>query len=522
MSKFTSLTKRIIAAMAAGTLLIAMPLAGCDGTKDENSSETSSQSKNSKDESALDDNIVVTSKNFKISYPVMQYLFNYMFQNFCNTYGTSYFDTSVDLKEQYYNEEEKITWYDYFLETTKNYLTQIIVFAEGGKENGLELTDSDLETLEQNFSEMESVASESSKTLEEYIAELYGDNVTKADIEEIQQMTVLAQDYNNYLMDNFVYTDNDYEEQYQTDKSKYNVVDYCAYYFPYNTDSESSEDIETAKAEAKENADALANAKNQKEFDEYLTKYLKDNPSLVSIPSSTDESSVTEAAFNAGLSAAIDATHNYGKEYDDSNECYKWIFSEDRKENEITVIDENNAYNVILVTKPSYRDESETKSVRHILISVSNTDANDEDAAAAADTAAKEKAEQVYQEWKDGDKTEATFAELAEKYSEDPGSVSNGGLYSNVPENYMVAEFNDWIFDSNRKVGDSDIVKTQFGYHIMYFVGDGLKTWQVNVDNDLRQNDISEKYEEMKKTYTVEFDDDTIKKMTLKMPESAE
>ena len=33
----------------------------------------------------------------------------------------------------------------------------------------------------------------------------------------------------------------------------------------------------------------------------------------------------------------------------------------------------------------------------------------------------------------------------------------------------MVEEFNDWCFDPARRVGDVGIVKTKFGYHVMYF-----------------------------------------------------
>ena len=36
-----------------------------------------------------------------------------------------------------------------------------------------------------------------------------------------------------------------------------------------------------------------------------------------------------------------------------------------------------------------------------------------------------------------------------------------------------MTEFNDWCFDASRKTGDTAIVKTQYGYHIMYFVGYG-------------------------------------------------
>ena len=34
----------------------------------------------------------------------------------------------------------------------------------------------------------------------------------------------------------------------------------------------------------------------------------------------------------------------------------------------------------------------------------------------------------------------------------------------------MVEAFNDWCFDENRQTGDHGLVKTQYGYHIMYLV----------------------------------------------------
>ena len=34
----------------------------------------------------------------------------------------------------------------------------------------------------------------------------------------------------------------------------------------------------------------------------------------------------------------------------------------------------------------------------------------------------------------------------------------------------MVETFNDWCFDESRQPGDTGIVKTNYGYHIMYFV----------------------------------------------------
>ena len=104
-------------------------------------------------------------------------------------------------------------------------------------------------------------------------------------------------------------------------------------------------------------------------------------------------------------------------------------------------------------------------------------------------------------EWKNGKATEESFSDLAKEHSEDPGSASNGGLYENVAEGQMVTEFNDWIFDAKRAGGDTGLVKTDYGWHIMYYVSGGLPAWKSdvvtamkNADYDKKLSDLTEKY----------------------------
>lgn len=66
-------------------------------------------------------------------------------------------------------------------------------------------------------------------------------------------------------------------------------------------------------------------------------------------------------------------------------------------------------------------------------------------------------------------KTETQFAQLAFEYSVDLGSNNNGGLYSNVYEGMFMDEINDWCFDSARKEGHVTTLKSDLGYHILYF-----------------------------------------------------
>ena len=125
------------------------------------------------------------------------------------------------------------------------------------------------------------------------------------------------------------------------------------------------------------------------------------------------------------------------------------------------------------------QDGSYTIDVRHILIKAEGTENEDgtitfKDAEAAAE--AKAKAQEILDKWLE-DPTEVNFAALAKEHTADSnGDV--GGLYEGVTEGYMVASFNDWCFDENRKVGDYGIVETRFGYHIMYFSGRGEEVWK--------------------------------------------
>ena len=112
-------------------------------------------------------------------------------------------------------------------------------------------------------------------------------------------------------------------------------------------------------------------------------------------------------------------------------------------------------------------------NVRHILVMPEGGTTGDDGTTTYSDeewAACEKKAQEILDEWLAGDATEDSFAALAEEKSEDPGSNTNGGLYENVAKGQMVEPFEDWCFDESRAAGDYGLVKTKYGYHIMYFV----------------------------------------------------
>ncbi|HXS96352.1 MAG TPA: peptidylprolyl isomerase [Candidatus Limnocylindrales bacterium] len=98
----------------------------------------------------------------------------------------------------------------------------------------------------------------------------------------------------------------------------------------------------------------------------------------------------------------------------------------------------------------------ERAEVRHILIKTQGKPASD-------DAKIKAQAEDLLKQLRA--KNGANFADLAKQYSEDPGSAAKGGDLGWVQRGQMVKEFEDASF--NQKVGDIDLVKSSFGYHIV-------------------------------------------------------
>ena len=167
---------------------------------------------------------------------------------------------------------------------------------------------------------------------------------------------------------------------------------------------------------------------------------------------------------------------------DISEDTRGWLTDPDREYGDVTAIPASDDRGVFVVFYVSGTAEDyDLANVRHLLVTVA------EDADAETKAAAKAKAQSYLDEYLAGDKTEESFAELARQHSED--NAGEGGLYEHVEPGQMVAEFNDWIFDPARKTGDVDIVETQYGYHVMYFVG-----FESKLQNDIKTAMESEFY----------------------------
>ena len=130
-------------------------------------------------------------------------------------------------------------------------------------------------------------------------------------------------------------------------------------------------------------------------------------------------------------------------------------------------------------------DGSITVDARHILIKPQGGTEDAEGTVTYSDAeweACRVKAQQILDQWKQESGTEEGFAEFAAEYTEDTGSMSTGGLYTDIYKGRMTAPFEEWCFDESRQYGDTGLVKTVYGYHVMYFV-DSRVVWVSSVSD---------------------------------------
>lgn len=95
--------------------------------------------------------------------------------------------------------------------------------------------------------------------------------------------------------------------------------------------------------------------------------------------------------------------------------------------------------------------------VRHILLSTQQGKSDEEQKGRADSLLAVVK------------KDRSKFGDLVTKFSDDPGSTGNGGVYEWFDKTRMVPEFTKASFDE--KVGAITIAKTTYGYHIVEVLG---------------------------------------------------
>lgn len=119
--------------------------------------------------------------------------------------------------------------------------------------------------------------------------------------------------------------------------------------------------------------------------------------------------------------------------------------------------------------------------IRHILLLPEQTEDTGPVTVAADGTvtcsetawqACREAAEELLATWQsDRNCSEDTFADLAYRNSQDAGTAQDGGAYHRLTQGQLLTVLDDWCFDEARESGDTVVLQSEYGCHILYYVG---------------------------------------------------
>ncbi|GEM_PF-75554 len=424
-------------------------------------------------------NIALNINGTKVTAGMYSYYYNQILTSYVTQaqQGAYELDITKDLTKQKYKDEDgkETTWQKKLDDETQKWLQQLVAFYSKGVEEGLTLTADEKKTIDDEINTVKETAKSSGLSLQEYITTTYGDYVTVATLRKSSEWYIIAQNYSRKISMDTPPTVEEAQKYYNEHKDDFLQVKFS--WLPMIFTDKNKADVEK---QAKKYAAKIKTADDVKK---YIPKVCKDLISqyIESGQVADEETIINEIAQSSSVSLTKDNPYQY------PDGIVKFLFDDKNKPGTATAVVDDQYSAVYIVLKESNPEplKDQTYSVRHILITPGSneeeSEEEDEHSAVKEYTeeqwkAAEKQANKVYEEFKKTDKSEYQFALLAEKYSKDPGSVSTsgqgayGGLYYKQSLGRMVKEFENWAIDKSRKYGDTAIVKTQFGYHIMFFV----------------------------------------------------
>lgn len=440
------------------------------------------------DEKMNPGNIALTVGDTDISVGMYNYYYEnvvYEYTYYAN-YGYYDLDTTADYATQYTTDSEgnKVSWLELFEKQTVDRIKSNILYYELGVENGIELTDAQKENIETQLDSVKESASSANLSVNEYVAETYGDYCGLETLRTFLEQYYIAQTYYFQSQITDRPTDEEVETFFNENQAEYKSCSFALLEMNYDTTDDSTKEASVNRAK------------------EYMAKITDVESMKALIPEACDtliDRFITAGYFETeeeaieGLSSSLEMTQSRSDvETSFGEDIADWIYSEDTPVGSTNYyVNENSeVVYILLKTQQPFLEDTEVYSVRHILVIPESAEDSEESADTTTTTtqkeyteeewaAALEEAEKIVEEYNQTDKTELSFAKLAEKYSDDTESTSSGssglygGGYMGVQLGQMVSEFESWATDDSRKYGDVEIVKSEYGYHIMYFVFDG-------------------------------------------------
>ena len=406
-----------------------------------------------------------------------------MYTNIKNTYGDyadMLLDTSKPLSEQQYNEDQ--TWEDYLTGVTLDNLKDIYAVYDEAQEKGFALSESGAADIDNVVSSYSTAAKEANYKLDNYLTAIFGKGVNEKVLRRLLEIVSISGEYTEKAESDITYTASEAAAYYDAHKNDIDSVSARLYSLSFKKEDAEEGASGRTKEEAQAIADGLLEAEHTPEgFTAYISENLTAEEQL---------------SFGDGSN-----TFYQGLAYNSIGEAglADWLFDASRAEGDMGWVEGDGQFYLLYFVERTDNSYSMV-NMRHILIKPVTDDEGNEVEDAMGE--ARKTLEGIYEDWQADNGGEDEFAVLANVYSED-GDGTTGGLYENVTKGQMVEPIDTWLFDPARRSGDSEFIETQYGWHLVYFVGNGGNYKDQLLDTAIRDEKFTEWHEGVLAGYEV-------------------
>ena len=433
----------------------------------------------------------LTINGYEYTNADFQYYYLSAYSNFVSNnqnYISMFFDTSEDLDKQAFDPAllgvtgeglpENPTWKDYFKSVAIDNMVEITALYDSAVKSGYTLSEEEQAEIDEIMASFETAATANGlRDAGAFVSFYYGKGNTLDSVRELITRGYIASGYAQQQFDSYSYTTEELDAYYDEHKDELDAFSFNYYLVAAEqvevtetvTDEETGEETEQTAERATEETMAEA-----KETAERLYDVIESGRAEQAMSFSE---AVGEVMGEEAVENVIDYKNALGVNcltfMPDS--VSDWLTDASRTEGDMALLEvEDSGWCVLLFNGRNDNSDYNAVNFRHILVKAVDSDGDGEFSAEEL-TVAEDKINELYDEWKNGEATEDSFAALASANSEDSGSKDNGGLYEHVGVDTMVEGINDYIFDPARQPGDTAVVFNESasytGYHLVYFVG---------------------------------------------------
>lgn len=407
--------------------------------------------------------------------------FSFMYHYILIENGVDVF--AKDSQEMLSSQSEDINYRtnrDYFLDITAKELQTTQLLYDDATKNGFKIEEKHYAMARAYVDWLNGKASELNIPLDTYIKGVFGSQVDEDCVVNTLAKKYFTEDYaSDAKLVELKASSDQATEAYNANKNAYDLVDYKIIRITYEQRDEAF--IATANLHANKIIENMGG--DPKKFESAASEFFSGDAQTILMEE--DSALVANARYN-------DVTHDDFK---------AWLFAEERVPGDTIIIPDEDGFPIILCFVKRQPQSVPLRNVKIIEVTTKEPDENGQNGFTLGEAQAL--AQSIYDYIADETKLQSV-----ENYYTD--EVLNGTIYATSSSDTYPGKFSDildsWIFDPARKSGDKQILETDTGFYVVYFISESIMPeWYDRVNSFIRMNNYQAFLNEMLTEYDYEF-----------------